>query len=307
MGPMGLMGLMGATGTTGATGATGAQGPAGSVGPQGAQGVAGPQGPGGSIYGEAAAAFAGFTSTPISGGPGGRDKMHAACVAAFAGSHLCHASEYDDAASATQPPAGGAWIDESGAVNTENSEVDVVGILAGPDVGRYVGQLDTGNCDNWTQASSGTSGATISTNGITTAQCNTTHVVACCSTPFREKFAGFTPGVSAGGAGGRYAMHTLCGAAFAGSHLCHVSEFYRTQTATTPPAGGAWIDESGYPANEIYVNAVLAARDIGRYTGQLDTGNCDNWSNTSTSGATVTVSGITTATCTTALPLACCK
>jgi hypothetical protein len=306
MGAMGAMGATGPMGPMGTSGATGAQGPAGPAGAQGAQGVAGAQGPGGSIYGEEAAAFAGFTATPITGGPGGRDKMHAACAAAFSGSHLCHASEYDDAAPATQPPASGAWIDESGSIDTGDSEVDVVGILAGPNVGRYVGQLDTGNCENWTAASSGVSGATIATNGITTAQCNTTHVVACCSTPFREKFAGFTPTSSTGVAGGRYAMHTLCGTAFPGSHLCHVSEFYRTQTATTPPAGGAWIDESGYPANEIYVNAVLAARDIGRYTGQLDTGNCQNWS-TATSGAIVTASGISTATCTTSLPLACCK
>ena len=72
----------------------------------GPQGVAGSQGAGGMEYGEDAATFAGFTTATYSGAAGGREVMHARCAAAFAGSHLCHNSEYVMATPATIVPGG---------------------------------------------------------------------------------------------------------------------------------------------------------------------------------------------------------
>ncbi len=310
-GAAGPMGSMGATGAAGAAGAAGSTGPAGPAGPQG---VAGSQGPGGGVFGEAAAEFAGFTATPISGVAGGRDKMYAACAAAFAGSHLCHIGEYHLANSATVPPAAGAWIDETGGPDVDGNET-VLNELASVELGRFVGTNDFGNCDNWTSAmsvSNPTDGLLIGPAGESTALCTTTHVLACCTTPFAEKFRGFTTATTTGVAGGRAKMHAMCGAQFAGSHLCFSAEFYRSQTAVTPPVGGAWIDESGFVRNSFQVTNDIAGRDIARFTGTNDFGNCDNWTSAMsvsnpTSGALVVPAGQSTAVCTTSHPLACCQ
>jgi hypothetical protein len=67
------------------------------------------------LFGEDAAAFAGFTSTAVNGAIGSREQMHAMCAAQFAGSHLCHTAEYQLANSSVPVPADGAWIDASAA------------------------------------------------------------------------------------------------------------------------------------------------------------------------------------------------
>lgn len=104
MGAMGPTGATGATGLQGPAGPTGLQGPAGAAGNPGPQGPAGPAGNG--AYGEDIPAFAGFTQALSTGDAGGRDGMHAKCAAEFAGSHLCHASEYQ---LASPRPARGSF------------------------------------------------------------------------------------------------------------------------------------------------------------------------------------------------------
>jgi hypothetical protein len=306
---------MGVAGAVGAAGAMGMQGPAG---PAGAQGVPGVQGPGGSVSGEAAAVFAGFTANPVTGVAGGREVMNQRCAAAFTGAHLCHLAEYHLANSATIVPAGGAWIDASGGVEGYNANVTVTNDLGSTDLGRYSGPLYSGNCDNWTASTDGgttTFGDMITTASYTNAVCTTTHVLACCSTPYVETFRGFTTATVTGARpGGRAEMHQLCGAQFAGSHLCHAAEYYRANPTTSTPAGGAWIDASGYSRTAGGANVAndVASVHMGRYGGPLYSGNCDNWTattdgGTTTFGDTVTALAVTNAVCTSSHPLACCQ
>ncbi len=317
-GPAGPAGPIGPMGPAGMQGPPGATGPAGPAGQQGPQGVPGAQGPPGSVYGEAASRFAGYTTTPISGVAGGREKLHAACAAAFTGAHLCHLAEYYLASSATTPPTSGAWIDASGGVDGNSAQVGVENNLANVDLGRYSGVLDFHNCDNWSAATSGsttTFGDVITPAGWNEAVCTSTHVLACCSTPFLEKFRGFTTATTSGVlAGGRAQMHALCGAQYAGSHLCHLAEYERAQVTTTPPSAGAWIDASGYMQSTGggTVENDVATSHIGRFAGLLDFHNCDNWTaassgSTTTFGDVVTPTGWNEAACTTQHALACCQ
>ncbi|MBL0220882.1 MAG: collagen-like protein [Myxococcales bacterium] len=315
-GPQGPQGPAGSMGPAGAAGAAGAMGMTGPAGPTGAQGVPGSQGPGGAVTGEAAAQFAGFTSTTYTGVAGGREVMHARCAAAFTGSHLCHVAEYQLANAATVPPASGAWIDMSGGVEGYNANVTVSNEVASTDLGRYAGQLYTGNCDNWTTATSSgstTFGETINPATPTAVVCTSSHALACCSTPYVEGFRGFTTASVTGvRPGGRAEMHQLCGAQFAGSHMCHVAEYQRATPTVSPPAAGAWLDMSGYLRSGSSVSNEVASQHMGRYAGQLYTGNCDNWtaatsSGSTTFGETITQAGPTASVCTSARPIACCE
>jgi hypothetical protein len=318
IGPMGPMGLQGLAGPAGAAGAAGMIGPTGPQGPpgSGAQGVPGPQGPGGGVFGEAASRFIGFTAASYTGVAGGREVMHARCAQEFTGSHLCHVAEYNLANAATVPPVSGAWIDYSGGVENLNGNVTVDNTVASTDLGRYTGQLYSGNCDNWTSANDSgtiTFGETLKINTATTQACTTMHQLACCSTPFAEKFRGFTTATVTGvRPGGRAEMHQLCGAEFAGSHMCHVAEYSRAHATVSPPAGGAWIDYSGYLRSSSAVTNEIAPGNVGRYSGLLYSGNCDSWtsandSGTITFGETITTSGPTTQACTGVRSIACCQ
>jgi hypothetical protein len=242
--------------------------------------------------------------------------MHARCAAAFTGSHLCHVAEYQLANSATVPPAAGAWLDMSGGIDGFNGNATVSNEVANPDLGRYTGQLYLGNCDNWTAAVDGsapTSGETVKPFVATSQACTTSHVLACCSTPYVETFRGFTStSVTGVRPGGRAEMHQLCGAQFAGSHMCHVGEYQRATPTASPPAGGAWLDMTGFLRQSSSVSNEIASNHLGRYTGQLYQGNCDNWStaidgSAPTSGETITTAGVTSAPCTTSRPVACCE
>jgi hypothetical protein len=143
--------------------------------------------------------------------------------------------------------------------------------------------------------------------------------VACCSTPFKEKFRGLTAAVTgAFGGAGRTAAHATCASAFAGSHLCHGTELTRTHLAITLPAAGVWVDSSGYfNSGSEYVRwEVASSQDSGRYTAASNSWNCLNWtSNTWVSGSTtypasgliLTGAGYSSGPCNTARPLACCQ
>jgi len=322
VGPAGPMGPMGAAGATGAAGAAGPAGPAGATGPagppgsMGPQGVPGSQGPGGAVTGEAASRFAGFTPGTYTGVAGGREVMHARCAAAFTGSHLCHTSEYELANSATVPPASGAWLDMSGGIEAYNGFVGASNEIGNVDLGRYTGQLYSANCNNWSEAMSGstaTSGSTIRPDGVTSQLCTTSHALACCSTPYAETFRGLTStSVTGVRPGGRAEMHQLCGAQFPGSHMCHTAEYQRANPTSSPPAGGAWIDISGFLKQSGSPTSEIATQHAGRYSGQLYSANCNSWTaalsgSTATSGSIITPSGATSAVCTTSRPVACCQ
>lgn len=266
-------------------------------------------GPGGMVMGEEAAQFAGFTTASYAGVAGGRAVMHARCAAAFAGSHLCHVSEYGLAAPATIPPAGGAWIDESATFDGLDGDPIMVGILASVDLGRFVVRSDH-NCANWT-GTGVTNGTTITPQLASIATCTTTHPLACCGTPFRENFRGFTTQtVSGARPGGRSEMHQRCGAQFAGSHMCFHAEYERANPTVSPPASGAWLDISGYVRGGALVDTTIANRTAGRFTATSDW-NCRGWfsltSGTSgTFGAAIKPSGLEAVSCASALPIACC-
>ena len=314
-GPPGPMGLPGTNGTNGTNGAPGATGPAGPPGPTGPQGVAGSQGPGGMEYGEDAATFAGFTTATYTGVAGGREVMNARCAAQFTGSHLCHISEYNLATPATIVPADGAWIDASTDYDGLTGDPTAITNLAGKNVARYVGLSDN-NCYSWTQSVAGTTnlfGLTVTRGSANNIACTSQRSLACCSSPFREWFRGFTTATVTGARpGGRNEMHQLCGAQFPGSHLCFVSEYYRAAPTVSPPASGAWIDANGYVRNSgtALSSSSMAGPTIGRYTGLSDS-NCYGWMQTTAGttnlfGAAITTRGTDNKACTTSLPAACC-
>jgi len=298
MGPMGLAGAMGAAGATG---------PAGAAGPMGPQGVPGATGPGGGVFGEEAARFAGFTTATYAGTGSSREQMHARCAAQFAGSHLCHASEYYLSNSATVPPAmPGAWIDTSAFTVESGSDAEHSNVVGDIRLGRYTGGSNS-NCGNWT--GSATLGYGLHVTGVSQTTCTSTLPLACCSTPYRERFRGFTAATVTGlRPGGRAEMNQLCGLELAGSHLCHQAEFGRTNSATTIPAGGAWIDRSAHlrtQGDAIPINEV-ASPLMGRYAGASGS-NCSGWSTGGTLGYTITTLGMSQVQCNTTHPIACCE
>lgn len=319
MGPMGPMGLMGPIGPqgpkgdTGAAGATGAQGPAGAKGDPGAQGnpgPTGPAGPAGTLYGEQAAAFAGFSTTTTTGNAGGREAMNALCGGDFgATAHLCHYAEYELAASSAAPPANGAWIDSScieqdAGGTVESGRLGCGDPVASSDSGREVMSSSGGNCANWTTTAGLSNGAVIIEPASTQyAACNVARAVACCTTPYRERFRGFTSATRTGASGGRAAMHRACASEFSGSHLCHLAEYWRANPTTTPPAGGAWLDYSSF--NDITEDMGAMPRS-GRST--YPSSACTAWTNASAvdNALTITPGGDQSQACSVARPLACC-
>lgn len=305
------MGPMGATGATGPMGAMGFRGPIGPTGPAGApgaQGVAGPAGPAGSLFGEDAAVFAGFTAAMSSGAAGGREQMHAKCAAEFAGAHLCHIAEYNLTSSATSPPSNGAWIDTSAGTDGGFEAYGANDAVASPTSGRYAGRHPYSNCLSWTTTTQA-SGLSLERGGAFLEDCAEQRVLACCSTPYRERFRGFTAAMVNGAAGGRAAMHARCGAEFPGAHLCHAAEYQRATPTVSPPANGAWIDASGFALrDEAALDTSTASANAGRWTGRAIYENCTNWVDASSAlaGTTVKPGLVSSSSCATARPLACC-
>jgi hypothetical protein len=323
IGPAGPIGPEGPAGPTGATGATGSQGPIGLPGATGAQGPAGPRGPAGvgdpgpagpagppgTLFGEAASAFAGFTTATTTGAAGGREQMHARCAAEFGDAHLCHYGEYQLAASGIPVPANGAWIDfsciEQNAGGTVESGNLGCGAFSGsPDSGRSTGPASGGNCTSWTATGPGTqTGIMLHPSLAISGPCTEARPLACCSTPYRETFRGFTTATTTGAAGGRPAMHARCAQEFTGSHLCHHAEYQRATPTVSPPASGAWIDSSSFNSAAENDGAMPTS---GRSTSP--TGACSSWTsgNVNALGIMMTPANSTTGSCGTPRPLACC-
>jgi len=306
-GPAGIKGDTGAQGAQGPQGPPGAQGPAGSTGAQGPTGSAGPAG---TLYGEQASTFAGFTTATTNGAAGGREAMHALCDAAFAGSHMCHVAEYEVAASATIPPSQGAWIDSScieyvagGTLPSGRISCDVK--LGSSDAGRRLAASTGSNCNGWTSAISNHYGFHINPTEAKTASCDAIRPVACCGTPYNEVFRGFTTATYDGAAGGRAAMHGYCASEFAGSHMCFNAEYERASSTATPPASGAWLDGSTYNS---WWEPDAAMPRSGRSTAKSTGSNCNNWTSNLGNywGFAIAVPEATSFNCDLPRPLACC-
>jgi hypothetical protein len=212
--------------------------------------------------------FAGYTSMSYTGKvSAGRSGMHALCAAAFTGGHLCHAAEYIGATPSDAPPSSGAWVDSS---TLSGSGVANVGSVK---AGRYLGGY---SCSSWNNTAGGDYGTIVNSTGTIDqfADCTTARQLACCNSPSRARFAGFTTSTTTGAAGGRWKMHALCAAAFTGAHMCHAGEYLRTNSAATAPSGGAWLDSSTLSGTSV-VNS--GSPESARYLGGYS---CSSWNNT---------------------------
>ena len=281
-GPAGADGIAGPTGPTGLAGNTGATGPAGPTG----AGAPGPQGPAGATgsgaLGEDPWGFAGFTAATYLGGElNGRPALNAQCAAEYTGGHFCHIAEYLLSNSMASIPAAGAWMDQS--IGADGSAT----CGGGPSLGRY---LSSSDCDDWTTSSASWSGNHLegATAKYRSNACNTSRHLACCNGAPKIMFAGFTTAaIDGGAASGRPALHVMCNAEFAGSHFCHVAEYFRAQTTEAPPAEGAWIDASAAPDGTSANGGLPTA---GRY---LSSSDCDDWTTASASWSGNYLEGVT--------------
>ena len=299
-GDIGIKGDKGDRGDKGDKGDKGEAGLKGNKGDKGDPGNPGPPGPPGSggAVTEDVPSFAGFTSASYNGKvAGGRAGMHALCATAFTGAHLCHAAEYVQATSAQQPPTSGAWLDPSsvnGSAVANNGSVKA---------GRMPGSY---SCSSWNNSGGGDYGAIVTATGNIDVfgACGTARQLACCNTPTKARFAGFTAATSTGAAGGRWKMHSLCATAFTGGHMCHASEYLRANSAQTVPSGGAWLDSSTTTGSTV---ANTGVPDSARYIGGSS---CSSWNNSGggdygtivTDVAQIDVFGD----CARARPVACC-
>lgn len=262
--------------------------------------VSGPRGPPGPVgpYGEDSPSFIGFTTALTTGFANGRSQLHAMCATEFAGSHMCHYSEYMLANPRTPIPTAGAWIDGSGGPpGSATPPLTQWGLSR--TAGRYVGAQY--NCGSWTVASTGAIWGTALTNyPHDLVPCSAQRSVACCNTTFRERFAGNTAQAFDGNAGGFEGMNRRCHQSFANSHLCSYSELQRAASTTTPTAS-VWIQPNSnmtsVPADNppIFTNSTFPT--------------CSGWTSTAGMGTAFTP-GLTPPTdpvaCSFPLPLACC-
>jgi hypothetical protein len=134
------------------------------------------------------------------------------------------------------------------------------------------------------------------------------------------RFAGFTTAKVPGNHGGREAMHATCAAQYSGSHMCHFAEYVLTNSATTPPATGAWLDPSCGDVTDNLGHQTMqcnlwgeARPDMGRYISvdpnAYNDDSCTTWNSavSGVSGLTITPAGGVAVACTTVLPIACCS
>ena len=265
IGPAGPTGPTGAAGAPGPTGATGAAGAAGAAGPKGDRGDPGPPGAPGApgttgAYTEDGAAFVGFTTATYKGSiANGRPGAHAACAAEFAGSHLCHISEYGLANSPLDPPSTGAWVDPSAEYDSSTT------YNGSPQAGRAPNGY---SCLSFSHDGNTYGGTSVGASGSVgwSSDCDKAKPLACCSTPAKTRFAGFTTATKTGKMGGRARAHQLCNTEFPGAHFCHAAEYLRANSATTIPASGAWIDPSGNNSGVVYVGLPTLGRQLSGYT-----------------------------------------
>jgi hypothetical protein len=198
--------------------------------------------------------------------------------------------------------------------------------MAGKYAGRYVASsasYDGRSCASWTRTSTTPVAFRPPPPPPEEALCTESRPVACCATPTREEFAGFTTAAETGDVGGRAIMNFICATEFTGSHLCHTAEYYRSHATSTPPVEGAWIDYSAQwrdDTGSVYRVSSLAEHSASRYVApnaSYDGRSCRNWTgldyNTGglpaiapADGLTMTPEGPEPKPCDEPRPLACC-
>jgi hypothetical protein len=139
----------------------------------------------------------------------------------------------------------------------------------------------------------------------TNGDCSSSRALACCNSPAKVRFAGFTRQTTNGSIGSRAKAHALCAGEYSGSHLCHVAEFIRTSSPVTVPASGAWLDPSSSASTGgIYTGVPAAGRFVLGY-------DCSSWTQGTTgyAGTWVSASGSMdiNGDCSTVRALACCQ
>jgi hypothetical protein len=270
-GPAGPAGPAGPTGATGATGATGPAGPTGSTGvtgPQGPQGPPGPPGPALYLDGGALPAanndgltFVGFTSALSDGAMGGPIGANAKCAAEYPGAHLCTYREYTWAGSSLTPGTAGFWLD--GSFSSTSSSPNY-----------YPRDRDSSyTCDNWRSNNGPTEymryyDAQGVSSGFGYNICNVPRQLACCRSPHRGWFRGYTSVKYDGAMGGPIGANAKCAAEYPGAHLCTYREFTWAGVGTAPGLDGFWLDGS-FSSTSSSPNYYPRDRDSS-YT-------CDNW------------------------------
>ena len=298
-GPLGPQGLQGVQGLTGATGSTGAQGPAGSIGPagpQGAPGVQGPVGPAGPagppgqvLYLDGGVVlasegdsmvFSGFTVATYSGDLGGFPGANATCRVDFPSSFLCSYGDYNRAEPGIGAPVSGAWVD-----NERDS----------------FGRRATSPCNNglgsWTYTGTVDTADVITTTGsATSSACSAVKPLACCQTPLKRVFRGFTSMVFTGDLGGFPGANAKCRAEFPGSFFCSYGDYHRAEPGLGAPASGAWVDNERDSFGRRATSPCNNGLGSWTYTGTVDTAD----------GITTTGSATSSA-CNVARPIACCQ
>lgn len=123
-----------------------------------------------------------------------------------------------------------------------------------------------------------------------------------------SSFAGFTSVSYQGNLGGPEAAHAACAAEFVSAHLCHVAEFYLSNTSADVPDAGAWTDPSEIAVQLITAfvaqSLLVAHPDSGRARGA----SCAQWTNNTVASAPALLpSGPENRTCNESRPLACCN
>ncbi len=251
--------------------------------------------------------------------------MHALCAQSFVGSHMCHAAEYALANVALDVPASGAWVDPSAAVALSgNTFVEMSSpFFTSVDSARAVAVSNPrapadASCNQW--QSTNAAGAYLTNAGPALAtDCAAARVVACCSTRFRERLAGYTSATTTGAIGGRSGANRRCQAEFPGSHICHSAEYARATPSSAPPAQGAWIDRSFLAVPSIQTSPNPDILGTQTFSGHARAGrrmddptltpNCANWTSGSNSvdAAAVVQAGIlSSSSCDALRSLACC-
>lgn len=238
----------------------------------GAPGPAGPPGGGGGDGGTtdfSRVTFAGLTPHAYAGNLGGRAGAHALCDSAYPGSHFCTDWEVDQAAPPAPIPASGAWVDVGNKDATSR-------FYRSSSAELYSCQEWTTNLQNATHAGNLVRGTVLTPQGnfdttwvaVGNGGCQNPRPLTCCRGGTSVRFRGFTPATYTGNLGGRAGANALCGAAFAGSHMCTNWEWDQAGAPGPVPAAGAWVDVGDSDVSSRYTRS---------YSAELYT--CKQWTN----------------------------
>lgn len=224
--------------------------------------------------------FSGFTVATYGGDLGGFPGANAKCRVDFPGSFLCSYGDYNRAEPGSGAPVSGAWVDY---------ERD------------SFGRRSISACNNglgpWTFAGATDSADNVTPTGyVTNSLCTATKPLACCQTPLKRVFRGFTSLSFTGDLGGFPGANAKCRAEFPGSYFCSYGDYNRSEPGLGAPALGSWVD---YERDSFGRRSISACNNgLGPWT----------YSGTVDSADVITSTGyVTNSLCNVARPIACCQ